>query len=94
MLFESAVNVYGNKQLGVILTGMGYDGREGARALVKAGANVYAQDEETCVVWGMPRGVVEAGLACHEYPIQDMGRAITERVSKPGRRLPTAGGVR
>ncbi|MET0605924.1 MAG: chemotaxis-specific protein-glutamate methyltransferase CheB [Beijerinckiaceae bacterium] len=63
LLFESGRDVFGADAAAVVLTGMGADGLEGARALVSAGARVYAQSEETSVVWGMPRAIARAGLA-------------------------------
>ena len=74
----SAVAAFGEKALAVILTGMGHDGRDGARALKQAGGMVFAQDEETCVVYGMPRSVVEAGLADAVLPIEEMSGAVAE----------------
>jgi two-component system chemotaxis response regulator CheB len=63
VLFSSMAEVYGAGAAGVVLTGMGNDGLEGARALHRAGAPVLAQDAESSVVFGMPRAVAEAGLA-------------------------------
>jgi two-component system chemotaxis response regulator CheB len=74
-LFKSAAEVYGNHALGVILTGMGHDGRDGAQALVNAGASVMAQDEASSVVWGMPGAVAEAGLAEIIKPIEGLSAA-------------------
>jgi two-component system, chemotaxis family, protein-glutamate methylesterase/glutaminase len=62
-LFRSAAAEFGARVLGVVLTGMGIDGRAGSKALFDAGAVVYAQDKKSSVVWGMPGAVVEAGLA-------------------------------
>ena len=62
-LFRSAAQALGDTVLGVMLTGMGHDGREGSRAVVEAGGVVLAQDEASSVVWGMPGAVAEAGLA-------------------------------
>ena len=59
----SAVEVYGSGVLGVIMTGMGHDGREGAAAVKKAGGRILAQTPETCVVDGMPRSVIDRNLA-------------------------------
>jgi two-component system chemotaxis response regulator CheB len=63
VLFETASNAFGGRVLGVQLTGMGDDGLSGARVLRAAGGRVIAQHESTCVVYGMPRAVVEAGEA-------------------------------
>ena len=60
-LFESAVDVYGNQTLGIVLTGMGEDGLEGTRALKKTGAGIYIQDQASCVVFGMPGAIFADG---------------------------------
>jgi two-component system chemotaxis response regulator CheB len=80
VLFKSSAAVYGADQLGVVLTGMGADGREGARAIVDAGGRIYAQDEATSVVWGMPGAVATAGLAHSLFPIDDVAGAIARAV--------------
>ena len=64
----------------VILTGMGVDGAAGARALKHKGAAVLAQDEGSCVVFGMPRAVIEAGVASAVLPIEQMADAIQQWV--------------
>jgi len=63
VLFRSVAEIYGGASIGVILTGMGNDGVNGARILKSMGAYVIAQDEASSVVWGMPGGVSKAGLA-------------------------------
>ncbi len=63
LLFSSAAEVYGAGVVAVILTGMGKDGLEGAKKIKQKGGKIIAQNEESCVVYGMPRAVVEAGLA-------------------------------
>jgi len=78
-LFQSVSEATGGVALGVVLTGMGHDGREGARALRNAGGTVLAQDEKTSVVWGMPGAVAEAGLADEILPLKDVGSAIVRR---------------
>lgn len=80
ILFESSAAVFGADQLGVILTGMGHDGQAGSRQVVEAGGDVFAQDEATSVVWGMPGAVVEDENACRILPIEQMGKAITDRL--------------
>ena len=62
-MLASVGAIYGGGALGVVLTGMGRDGVEGASRLVACGGSVIAQDEASCAVWGMPRAVLEAGLA-------------------------------
>jgi two-component system, chemotaxis family, protein-glutamate methylesterase/glutaminase len=75
-LFRSVARTYGRRALGLVLTGMGVDGRDGARAIVEAGGAVLAQDEATSVVWGMPGAVAMAGLASAVLPLADIGPAI------------------
>jgi two-component system chemotaxis response regulator CheB len=76
--FGSAAKSYGDKVLAVVLTGMGADGREGARLLKQGGAQVWAQDEASCVIYGMPMAIVKANLADAVYSLEDMGRHLTE----------------
>lgn len=78
--FRSINNVYPGKTLAIVLTGMGADGREGVRTLKAHGSEAWAQDEESCVVYGMPAAVVEAGLADQVYSIDDVAQAILKRV--------------
>jgi len=69
VLFRSAAAVYGAGVLGVVLTGMGSDGLEGARAITRRGGLILAQDEATSAVWGMPGAVARAGLAQRVLPL-------------------------
>lgn len=78
MLFESAAEAQGAGVLGVVLTGMGNDGVEGARAIQRAGGRTLTEAEDSCVVYGMPRAVVEAGLSVGEAPLDDMAEKILE----------------
>ena len=80
VLFRSVAAVYGAGTLGVVLTGMGQDGLRGAEAIHRTGGQIVAQDEATCVVWGMPRAIVEAGLAHAVLPLQNMSEELTRRV--------------
>ena len=76
--FGSAAKTYGDKVLAVVLTGMGADGREGARLLKQGGSQVWAQDEASCVIYGMPMAIVKANLADAVYSLDDMGRHLVE----------------
>src|SRR5690606_19133416 len=72
MAFSSAAEVFPGKVLSVVMTGMGADGREGARTLKKSGSTVWAQDEASCVIYGMPQAVVDAGLADQVLSLTDI----------------------
>jgi two-component system chemotaxis response regulator CheB len=78
-MLASIAAVYGCRGLGVVLSGMGRDGAEGARALREAGGAVLAQDEASSVVWGMPGAVAAAGLADALLPPAAIGRLLAER---------------
>ncbi len=71
--FRSAVPVFGDRALAIIMTGMGADGREGVRELHHRGARVWTQDEASCVVYGMPGAVAEAGLSHAEFALDEIG---------------------
>jgi len=75
--------IYGAGALGVVLTGMGRDGVEGAARLVACGGSILAQDEASCAVWGMPRAILEAGLACAVLPPDKIARRIASRTEEP-----------
>jgi two-component system, chemotaxis family, protein-glutamate methylesterase/glutaminase len=81
VLFRSAATVYGGDVLGVVLTGMGADGRRGSEQLVARGSSVIVQDEATSVVWGMPGAVAGAGLAEEVLALDDLGPATLQRLS-------------
>ncbi|WP_223532255.1 chemotaxis response regulator protein-glutamate methylesterase [Pseudomonas sp. BF-R-30] len=76
--FGSAAKTYGDKVLAVVLTGMGADGREGARLLKQGGSSIWAQDEASCVIYGMPMAIVKAELADAVYSLDDIGRHLVE----------------
>jgi two-component system chemotaxis response regulator CheB len=76
-LFESVSRALGASSLGVILTGMGQDGVEGLRAIHRAGGHVLAQDEESCVVFGMPGAAVAAGVVHSTVPLSSLALRIS-----------------
>ncbi|MHC8340339.1 protein-glutamate methylesterase/protein-glutamine glutaminase [Pseudomonas sp. HLT2-19-2] len=76
--FGSAAKTYGDKVLAVVLTGMGADGREGARLLKQGGSSIWAQDEASCVIYGMPMAIVKAELADAVYGLDDIGKHLVE----------------
>ena len=78
----SVVHRYEAATMGVILTGMGRDGTHGSTLIHAAGGKVIAEDESTCVVWGMPRSVAEAGVADAIVPLQEVPRAIERLLGK------------
>ena len=80
LLFESAVALYGARTLGVVLTGMGDDGLIGARAIREAGGSVLTESERSCVVYGMPRCVKEAGYSSGEATIEMMADEIVRQL--------------
>jgi len=80
VLFRSAAEVYRNRLLGVIMTGMGSDGLHGAAWIKAQGGLVFTEAEETCVVYGMPRAVVEANLSDRTVPLDQLAQAIAEVV--------------
>lgn len=76
--FASAANSFGSRVLGVVLTGMGADGCEGARLLKGKGASVWTQDQESCVVYGMPRAIASAGLSDEVLPPSELGQRLAK----------------
>ena len=78
--FASLSKLFGGKVLGVILTGMGADGREGSRMLKQKGATIWAQDEASCVVYGMPQAVASAGISSRSISLNEMAKAIIKEV--------------
>jgi two-component system chemotaxis response regulator CheB len=73
VLFRSVARTYPGAALGLILTGMGRDGRDGSAAMSATGSPIVAQDEATSVVWGMPGAVTEAGIAGVVLPLEEIG---------------------
>lgn len=83
-MFASLAEVYGADALGVVLSGMGRDGAAGAARIVAAGGAVFAQDEASCAVWGMPRAIAEAGLASAILPPDQIGLRIAAALRTSG----------
>lgn len=81
---ESAARVYGDRLVGVVLTGMGRDGAAGMAAIKAAGGRTIAEHESTCVIYGMPRAVIEQGLADVVVPVHEVAGAIVELVRRIG----------
>ncbi len=77
-LFRSAAGIFGAKILVTVLTGMGSDGEAGSRKIAEAGGTVIAQNEETSVVWGMPRAVAQAGLCSHVLPLPQIAGRLNK----------------
>jgi two-component system, chemotaxis family, protein-glutamate methylesterase/glutaminase len=75
-MFRSAAKAFGRETFGVVLTGMGADGRNGAQAIADAGGATIVQDEATSVVWGMPGAVAQANLASGIYPLNSIAGEI------------------
>ena len=80
VLFQSAAEVYRNRLLGVVMTGMGSDGRQGAAWIKSQGGLIFTEAESSCVVYGMPSVVMEAGLSDKSVALADMAHAIREVV--------------
>jgi two-component system chemotaxis response regulator CheB len=78
VMFRSAAEIFSERTLAVVLTGMGADGTMGAGWVKAQGGRVLTEAEESCVVYGMPRSIVEAGLSDHAVPLGRMADAIIE----------------
>lgn len=84
LTFASLSKTYMGKVLGVILTGMGADGRDGSRMLKNQGATIWAQDQASCVVYGMPQAVAQAGISTRSISLDSMARSIMKEVGYSG----------
>jgi len=82
VMFRSVAALYGASAFAAVLTGMGHDGRGGAKVLREAGAEILAQDEASSVVWGMPGAVVGAGLADEIVPLDRIAAALMQRIQQ------------
>ena len=81
VLFRSVAQVFRDRTLAVVLTGMGQDGLRGCEFIHEAGGQVLAQDEASSVVWGMPGAVSQAGLAAEVLPLHRLAAEINRRVA-------------
>ncbi|MDR6426569.1 two-component system chemotaxis response regulator CheB [Variovorax paradoxus] len=86
VLFDSAARHAGKNAIGMILTGMGRDGAEGLLRMKQAGAYTFAQDEASCVVFGMPREAIALGAADEVAPLAEMGRRVLAHLRTFGER--------
>jgi two-component system chemotaxis response regulator CheB len=77
---ESVSKIFGGQSIGVVLTGMGHDGTQGALMMKKKGGKILVEDSSTCVVFGMPKSVIEAGAADEIYPLDAMAAQIVKHV--------------
>ncbi|MBT9547936.1 MAG: chemotaxis response regulator protein-glutamate methylesterase [Candidatus Sericytochromatia bacterium] len=80
VLFRAMAQTFGSASLGVIMTGMGQDGLRGCEWLHEAGGQIFAQDEASSIIWGMPGYVARAGLADKVLPLNEIGGEIVSRV--------------
>jgi two-component system, chemotaxis family, protein-glutamate methylesterase/glutaminase len=87
VLFRSAAQHAGKNAIGVILTGMGRDGAAGLLDMRRAGAYTFAQDEASCIVFGMPREAIAMGAADDVAPLSDMSRRVMARLAMMGDRV-------
>jgi two-component system chemotaxis response regulator CheB len=78
VLFQSAAEAYQQRVLAIVMTGMGIDGQQGAAWIKARGGSVWTEAEETCIVYGMPRAVVESGLSDRSVPLTRMAQALQE----------------
>lgn len=81
VMFSSALEMFGGRVLATVMTGMGHDGLEGARLIKQAGGKIIAQDEETSVVYGMPRSIVDADLADAVVPLEEIAATLTSALA-------------
>lgn len=84
-LFESVAPLYGERVIGIILTGMGFDGAKGMGQLKRRGAQTIAEDASTCIVFGMPKVVIELGVADQVLPIHEIADSVIRLVREGGR---------
>lgn len=86
VLFQAVAHAYGPAAVGVLMTGMGSDGATGMKALRDAGAMTIAQDESSCVVFGMPKEAIGLGAVIHILPLEKIARTVVSQCNAPQRR--------
>ena len=84
VLFRSVAKFAGANAIGVIMTGMGDDGAAGLLEMKNAGAHTFAQDEATCVVFGMPKEAIGRGAVAEVAPLDDLARRVLMRAARRG----------
>ena len=82
-MFDSLADVFGSRALGIVLSGMGRDGADGAQRIIDRGGSVVVQDQASSVVWGMPGAVASNGTACAIMPPAEIGKMVASR-RRPG----------
>ena len=80
-LFQAVATCYPRSAVGILLTGMGRDGADGLQAIAQAGGTTIAQDEQTCVVFGMPKEAIALGAAQHILAIGEIAPMLLNRIS-------------
>jgi two-component system, chemotaxis family, protein-glutamate methylesterase/glutaminase len=80
--FRTVASVYGRRALGVVLTGMGRDGTDGCRLMKEHGSQIITESKETALIYGMPKSVMDAGLATREAPIEQMAQTVVDCVDQ------------
>jgi len=86
VLFRSAAELAGPNAIGIMLTGMGKDGAVAMREMRDAGAHTIAQDEASCVVFGMPKEAIAAGAVMHVLPLDDIAGHLVDHLVRAGGR--------
>lgn len=81
VLFQAVAGCYGRSTVGILLTGMGRDGADGLQTLSQAGGMTIAQDEQTCIVFGMPKEAIALGAAQHILPIHEIAALLLQKVA-------------
>lgn len=80
LTFASAAKHFPGRSLGIVLTGMGSDGRDGAKLMKETGCKIWSQDKDTCVIYGMPMAVAKANLSDAILPLQNIGPLLVKEV--------------